>query len=81
MHVEHQIILNELRSREPIFHRREFGITNDDLLQMTDDEFWEIGASGRIYTREFVIANLLERMQRWYREGMVPRGGIEPPTP
>ncbi|KQV28525.1 hypothetical protein ASC97_04785 [Rhizobium sp. Root1203] len=28
---------------------------------MTADDFWEIGASGKIYEREFVIANLLER--------------------
>jgi len=28
---------------------------------MTADDFWEIGASGKIYDREFVISELLER--------------------
>ena len=28
---------------------------------MTDDDFWEIGASGKVYRRDFVIENLLRR--------------------
>jgi hypothetical protein len=28
---------------------------------MTADDFWEIGASGNLYDRDFVIATLLER--------------------
>jgi hypothetical protein len=54
-------ILTELRSREPIFHRREFGSSREDLLEMTADDFWEIGASGAIYDRVFVIEQVLER--------------------
>ena len=54
-------ILRELSAREPIFHRRELGTSRDDLLAMTDDDFWEIGASGRAYGREWVIETLLER--------------------
>ena len=63
---EHSIemILAELAAREPIFHRREFGTSREALEAMTDEAFWEIGASGKVYRREFVIANLLER----YRE-------------
>jgi hypothetical protein len=64
MSIEHENILEDLRRREPIFHRREFGTSRDDLLQMTDEGFWEIGASGKIYTREFVIANMLERYKQ-----------------
>jgi hypothetical protein len=60
--------LNELIAREPIFHRREFGTSRSDLERMTDDGFWEIGASGRIYQRDFVIENLLLR----YAEGPEP---------
>ena len=54
-------ILSELAAREPIFHQREFGTSREDLLKMTADDFWEIGASGKIYGRDFVIENLLER--------------------
>ena len=52
-----------LIAREPIFHRREFGTRREDLLNMTADDFWEIGASGQAYNREFVIETLLERYQ------------------
>lgn len=54
-------ILSELAAREPIFHQREFGTSREDLLKMTADDFWEIGASGKIYGRDFVIETLLER--------------------
>jgi len=54
-------ILSELSAREPIFHRREFGTSREELLKMTADNFWEIGASGKTYDRDFVIENLLER--------------------
>jgi hypothetical protein len=56
-------ILGELRSREPIFHRREFGTSRRDLEAMTEAGFWEIGASGAVYDREEVIRILLERYQ------------------
>ncbi|ARM90778.1 hypothetical protein GGE16_005798 [Rhizobium leguminosarum] len=54
-------ILSELAAREPIFHQREFGTSREDLLKMTANDFWEIGASGKIYGRDFVIERLLER--------------------
>lgn len=54
-------ILRELSPREPIFHRREWGTSREDLLAMTDDDFWEIGASGKAYSRAFVIETLIER--------------------
>ena len=59
-----ETILGELLQREPIFHRRAFGTSRDDLEAMTAEDFFEIGASGRIYQRDFVIANLLERYQQ-----------------
>lgn len=54
-------VLEELRSREPIFHRAEPGTTRPDFERMTDPEFWEIGASGRRYSREYVLTVLGER--------------------
>ena len=47
-------VLAELQRREPIFHRREYGITRKDFERLTDAGFWEIGASGRRYSREHV---------------------------
>lgn len=59
-----QNILQELKKREPIFHRREFGTSREALENMTITSFWEIGASGRRYSREDVIKTLLERYQQ-----------------
>jgi hypothetical protein len=54
-------ILAELSSREPIFHRPENGVTRDDFDKMMVDDFWEVGASGRRYSRAFVLDELERR--------------------
>lgn len=53
-------VLEELRRREPIFHRPEFGNTRADFERMATSDFWEIGASGRSYSRAHVL-DVLER--------------------
>ena len=55
-------ILTELSRREPIFHRPEFGTSRADLERMMVEDFWETGASGRRYSRDFVLAELERRM-------------------
>ena len=47
--------------REPIFHRPEHGTTRDAFESMTADDFWETGASGRRYSRDFVIDTVVKR--------------------
>src|SRR5580692_11896442 len=61
MDPELQQTLAELSAREPIFHRPEFGTTRADFEKMTAEEFWETGASGRRYSREFVLDELEKR--------------------
>jgi hypothetical protein len=56
-------ILEELRSREPVFHRPEFGTTRADFEGMTGPQFWEVGASGRRYSRDHVLDVLEDRHQ------------------
>ena len=56
-------VLEELACREPIFHRPEFGTSRADYEAMTLPDFWEVGASGRRYSREFVLAELEKRRQ------------------
>jgi hypothetical protein len=58
-------VLEELKLREPLFHRPELGATRLDFENMTDAAFWEVGASGRRYSREFVLDTL---------EGRRPQG-------
>ena len=55
-------VLEELKQREPIFHHPEFGTTRQDYEKMTDPEFWEVGASGRRYSRAFVLDTLENRL-------------------
>ena len=54
-------ILEELRRREPIFHTPEFGTTVADFDRMMAPHYWEVGASGRRYSREFILRNLTEK--------------------
>ena len=54
-------ILEDLKRREPIFHRPEFGTSRADFESMMHPEFWEIGASGRRYSRDYVLAELDRR--------------------
>ncbi|TPG07269.1 DUF4440 domain-containing protein [Rhodanobacter glycinis] len=54
-------VLDELRRREPIFHRPEFGSTRADYERMVSADFWEIGASGQRYSRAHVLDVLEHR--------------------
>jgi len=49
-------ILDELSRREPIFHNPEFGSTAAEFERSTAPDYWEVGASGRRYSREFILA-------------------------
>lgn len=53
-------VLDELRAREPIFHRPELGT---DFAPMVAADFWEIGASGRCFDRDYVLEVLAERQR------------------
>jgi hypothetical protein len=59
--VELEKVLAELMAREPIFHREEWGTSREDFDEMMTPEFWEVGASGRRYSREFVLDELERR--------------------
>src|SRR5262245_33122013 len=54
-------VLEELKKREPIFHHPEYGTARADFENMTVPDFWEVGASGRRYSREHVIETLVVR--------------------
>jgi hypothetical protein len=54
-------VLEELRRREPIFHTPEFGTTLADYERVLAPHYWEVGASGRRYSREFILRTLSEK--------------------
>ena len=58
---ELQQILDELSSREPIFHTKRFGSSFEDFERGTAPDFWEVGASGTVYQRERVWEVLEQR--------------------
>ena len=67
-------VLDELIAREPIFHRLELGTTRRGFENMVEPDFWEVGASGRRYSREYVLDRLEERHRtqredRWQTRG------------
>lgn len=54
--------LLELSSREPIFHHPDkFGKTDTDIRAQMDEDFWEVGASGNVYTKEDILKTLSVR--------------------
>jgi len=61
-------VLDELMRREPIFHRAELGRTREDFEKMTAADFWEVGASGRRYSREYVLDTVEKRYVGAYDE-------------
>ena len=50
-----------IRNREPIFHNREILNTREDIDNEMHENFWEISASGKLYTRDFVLDYLEQR--------------------
>lgn len=54
-------IRDELAAREPIFHRPELGVSRAELEAQTAPDFWEVGASGKQYTRDFVLDTVERR--------------------
>lgn len=61
-----RVVLEELKKREPIFHHPELGLSRADLENMVAPEFGEVSASGKWYSREYVIDVTLQRMQDNY---------------
>lgn len=55
IHPDLRPILEEIRSREPIFHTRAFGTTRAGFEAVMAPDCWEVGASGRRYGREFIL--------------------------
>ena len=51
---------DQLRDLEPIFHRSPAGSGREVFERMTAEDFWEVGASGRVYPRP-VVLDVLER--------------------
>jgi hypothetical protein len=58
-----EAVLAELMAREPLLDHRELVNSADTFEAETGDDFWEVGASGRVYSRDFVRSVVLQRLQ------------------
>ncbi|HLP18627.1 MAG TPA: DUF4440 domain-containing protein [Bacteroidota bacterium] len=68
-------ILDELMHLEEIFHHPGPGMTRADFERMTEPDFWEVGASGRRYNRDFVSDVLEDRVRHPDRSTWETRDG------
>lgn len=67
-------VARELRDREPVFHRPEHGTSRANFEAMTVPDYWEVGASGRVYDRPVC----LEELERRYADAAYdPLEGLE----
>ncbi len=61
---ELQQALKELSHLEEVFHWPPREMSRADLERMTSEEFWEVGASGRQYGKEFTFGELARRQAK-----------------
>jgi hypothetical protein len=61
-------ILAQLIRHELIFHPPGFGVTRTDFENLMTSDFWEVGASGRRYSRSYVLNMLEEHFQQDQRD-------------
>ncbi len=54
-------MVRQLAALEPIFHRPELGTARADFERMMAADYREVGASGRVYARDYVLEVLEER--------------------
>ena len=72
-------ILEQLRPLEPIFHTPDFGLEPADSARRTAPDYWEVGASGRRYSRDFILQTFADNPPanaatlRWRASGLALR--------
>jgi hypothetical protein len=67
-------VLQQINAREPLFHHRELVYSAETFDRETSDDFWEVGASGRMYQRDQVRDVILERLATEDEDAMVAEG-------
>lgn len=55
-------VMEQIKAREPLFHHRELVDSAETFDRETSDDFWEVGASGQVYSRDLVRDVILERL-------------------
>jgi hypothetical protein len=67
-------VLAELMAREPLFHHREIVHSAETFDAETADDFWEVGASGQVYSRDYARSVILQRLRDGHADSHVADG-------
>jgi hypothetical protein len=67
-------VLQQISAREPLFHHRDLVYSAETFDRETSDDFWEVGASGRVYQRDQVRDGILERLATEDEDVMLAEG-------
>jgi hypothetical protein len=70
------VVIEELKAREPLFHRRDLVYSAETFEREAHPDFWEVGASGAVYTRAEVKATILRRLAGTPVDEMVEAGWV-----
>jgi hypothetical protein len=57
-------VLEKLKQLEPLIYAANDGKQREYFDQLLAPEFWEVGASGKKYSRQFVLDVLVERQRK-----------------
>jgi len=66
--------LEQLKAREPLFHHRHLVHSAETFDRETHEDFWEVGASGHVYSRDTVRDTVLARCAANSVDDMVLEG-------
>jgi hypothetical protein len=69
-----QKVVEQLRAREPLFHHRELVFSRESFDAETADDFWEVGAYGKVYSRDQVRAEIIRRLAAEPEDALVSEG-------
>jgi hypothetical protein len=67
-------VMQQISAREPLFHHRDLVYSVETFDRETSDDFWEVGASGRVYQRHQVRDGVLERLATEDEDVMLAEG-------
>ena len=71
---EMDAVLEQLVAREPLFHHRELVHSLETFEREVAEDFWEVGASGKVYDRDTVRDSVLRRLADTADDDMVVEG-------
>jgi hypothetical protein len=57
------LVLETLKTLEPLIYAANDGKTRDHFDRLLIADFWEVGASGQVYDRDFVLSTLEARQR------------------